>query len=106
MSKHYGDLPCVNLNGTIHITISGTKLVCGKEWAYGRPSRSEKRCINIIWRKPEAVTCVKCKELYMQSLISGKDVVIVSPLDSADRCGYTGTISIIDEIKRGNTYEC
>lgn len=61
MSKHYGDFPCVNLNGKIHITVSGTQCLCGREWAYGRPSRSEKKCVNIIWRTINAVTCDECR---------------------------------------------
>jgi len=98
MSKHYGDLPCVNLNGTIHITVSGTKCLCGGAYTYGRPSRTEKKCVNIIWRKPEAVSCTKCKELYTASLISNKDLVIISPSDSDEGYGYKGTVTIDETV--------
>lgn len=98
MSKHYGDIPCVNLNGTIHITVSGTKCLCGAEYAYGRPNRTEKKCVNIIWRTLEAVSCTKCKELYIASIISNKDIVIVSPSDTAEGFGYTGTVSIDETV--------
>lgn len=98
MSKHYGDLPCVNLNGTIHITVSGTKCLCGGTYTYGRPTRAEKKCVNIIWRKPEAVTCVTCKGLYMASLISNKDLVVVSSSDTTEGIGYKGTPSIDETV--------
>ncbi len=99
MSKNYGDLPCVNLNNVIHITKNGTECLCGREWAYGRPSRSDKKSVNIIWRKPEAVTCAKCREQCMPSLISNKDIIIVSPSDTAKGLGYTGNVSFDDIVR-------
>lgn len=59
MSKHYGDIPCVNLNGVIHITAGASKCACTKEWIYGHKSRGGK-FKNIIWRNKEAVTCPDC----------------------------------------------
>lgn len=44
MAKYYGDIPCVKLNGIVHIT---------------KCAKTE----NIIWRSLNAVTCEKCKEL-------------------------------------------
>lgn len=82
MSKHCGDIPCANLNGIIHITISGTKCACGREWAYGRPSRSEKKCVNIIWREKEAVTCPDCLAAYEKTLAEN-EVAIVLAMESA-----------------------
>lgn len=63
MSKYYGNLPCVKLNGVIHITVSGTQCLCGGTYTYGRPSRSEKKCVNIIWRTFDVVTCDMCRTL-------------------------------------------
>jgi hypothetical protein len=65
MAKDYGDIPCVNLDGQIHITKSGTKCICGRGWKCGfwNPDRPELK-YNIIWREFDAVTCEKCKELY------------------------------------------
>lgn len=62
MSKYYGDIPCINLNGVVHITVSGTKCTCGREWAYGKGRRCDGRFVNIIWRTADAVTCAECKE--------------------------------------------
>lgn len=62
MSKYYGDMPCVNLNGIVHITVSGTKCACGRGWAYGKGRRSDGKFANIVWRTDDAVTCTKCKE--------------------------------------------
>lgn len=28
MAKFYGDIPCVKINGKIHITVGGTKCLC------------------------------------------------------------------------------
>lgn len=65
MAKHYGDIPCANIEGIIHITKSATECLCGREWCYGyvnkdRPQKKQ----NIIWRELEAVTCYQCKEIY------------------------------------------
>lgn len=64
MAQHYGDIPCVNLNGEIHITTSATQCLCGRTWKYGErsPDRPSKRS-NIIWRSIDAVTCQECKRL-------------------------------------------
>lgn len=64
MAKLYGDLPCVNIDNEIHITISGTSCLCGKTYKYGTVSRTDAKSHNIIWREVESVTCVVCKELY------------------------------------------
>ena len=62
MAKLYGDLPCVNLNGTIHITKSATKCLCGMGYKYSHPDR-EGNCVNIIWREIDAVTCDECRKI-------------------------------------------
>lgn len=62
MAKSYGDIPCVKLGSVIHITLSGNWCACGRKYAYGRPSRSEHKCVNIIWREIDAVTCPICKK--------------------------------------------
>ena len=48
MAKYYGDIPCVKLNGIVHITKCATECLCGQKWS---------------WRSLNAVTCEKCKEL-------------------------------------------
>lgn len=63
MAKNYGDIPCIRLNETIHITKSGTKCLCGISYKYAKPNRENKSC-NIIWRELEVVNCEKCKKLY------------------------------------------
>ena len=68
MAKFYGDIPCANIGGTVHITVSATKLLCGREWQY-RPHWPQTfgriiKCTNIIYREIDAVTCAKCKEKY------------------------------------------
>lgn len=63
MAKQYGDIPCVNLSSKTHITISGTKCLCGCGYDYSKQNR-DGTCVNIIWRNIEAVTCEKCKKLY------------------------------------------
>jgi hypothetical protein len=66
MAKYYGDIPCTKLNGIIHITKSGTECLCGVKWQYGyinkdRPQEKP----NIIWRELDAVTCNKCKAIFI-----------------------------------------
>ena len=64
MAKYYGDIPCVKLNGIVHITRCATECLCGEKWSYSRPSnREDFQTENIIWRNLNAVTCEKCKEL-------------------------------------------
>lgn len=65
MAKYYGDIPCVNICGTIHVTQSGTQCLCGADWKCGfinkdRPNTRQ----NIIWREFKAITCDKCKDIY------------------------------------------
>lgn len=68
MAKYYGDIPCVKLDGIIHITKSGTECLCGTKWlySYSDENRPEKKH-NIIWRELDVVTCNKCKEMYEQA---------------------------------------
>jgi hypothetical protein len=66
MAKYYGDIPCTKLNGIIHIIKSGTECLCGGKWQYGyinkdRPQEKP----NIIWRELDAVTCNKCKAIFI-----------------------------------------
>lgn len=68
MASNYGDIPCVNLSGEIHITISATRCLCGNEWKYGVTNRAGKSN-NIIWRDLDAVNCEKCKEIYIKENI-------------------------------------
>ena len=68
MSKYYGDIPCVKLNGIVHITKCATECLCGQKWSYSRSSnREDFKTENIIWRSLNAVTCEKCKELGVKS---------------------------------------
>lgn len=58
MAKYYGDIPCVKLNGIVHITRCATECLCGEKWSYSRPSnREDFQTENIIWRNLNAVTC-------------------------------------------------
>ena len=59
MAKNYGDLPCVNINGTIHLTVSAKECACGASWHYGVSDRKGK-FQNIIWRDAKAITCQEC----------------------------------------------
>ena len=61
----YGDIPCVNLSGIIHITKSSTECLCGDSWKYGVVSRAGKSK-NIIWRNLDRVSCERCKEIYLK----------------------------------------
>lgn len=64
MAKYYGDLPCVRIGNTIHITENAFKCVCGQSWSYGRPTERESlHNNNIIWRDISAVSCEKCRSL-------------------------------------------
>lgn len=65
MAKHYGDIPCVNITSTIHITKSATECLCGASWKYGVVYRNG-TSNNIIWRSLEGVSCTKCKDLYKE----------------------------------------
>jgi hypothetical protein len=59
-----GGIPCYKdgLNIT-HITISGTKCLCGKTWSYGTIDRTG-HSNNILYRNINSVDCQKCKELF------------------------------------------
>lgn len=75
MAKYYGDLPCVRIGNTIHITENAFKCVCGQSWSYGRPTERESlHNNNIIWRDISAVSCEKCRSLYTMILLSEFDV--------------------------------
>lgn len=65
MAKYYGDIPCVKIDGIIHITTSGTECLCGCKWRYGyvNKDRPEGRH-NIIWRELDIVSCNKCREMF------------------------------------------
>lgn len=65
MGIGYGDMPCVNLSGIIHITKSATECLCGDTWKYGVINRAGKSK-NIIWRDLDRVNCEKCKEIYLK----------------------------------------
>ena len=71
MAKYFGDLPCANIEGTVHITVSATKLLCGRDWRY-RPAWSQNfgrvlKNTNIIYREIDAVTCPECQVAYAAS---------------------------------------
>lgn len=69
MAKMYGDIPCVNMYGDIHITVSAKKCLCGQAWSYETPflyAREGVKRSNIIWRRLETVTCRTCKELFIK----------------------------------------
>lgn len=58
MAKHYGDIPCVKLDGIIHITKNGTECLCGTKWRCGYINRDRpQNRANIIWRTSDVVTC-------------------------------------------------
>lgn len=69
MAKMYGDIPCVNISGVIHITVNSKECLCGHAWSYEAPflyAREGTKRTNIIWRRLEAVTCRRCKELFVK----------------------------------------
>ena len=73
MAKYYGDLPCVRIGNTIHITENAFKCVCGESWSYGRPTERESlHNNNIIWRDISAVSCEKCRSLYKKGIKTWK----------------------------------
>ena len=69
MAKLYGDIPCVNLCGDIHITVNSKECLCGNSWSYEAPflDKPGVKRTNIIWRSIEAVSCSKCKCLYLRN---------------------------------------
>jgi hypothetical protein len=66
MANDYGDIPMIKLGKEVHVTKSGTELLCGETYQYGTINRQGKS-INIIWRNEDAITCEKCKMLYSDS---------------------------------------
>ena len=67
MAKYYGDIPCAKIKNLIHITNSATQCLCGQKWSYSIPNdRETLLTTNIIWRELDAVTCEKCKQLYLE----------------------------------------
>ena len=73
MATYYGDIPCVKLGKTIHITKSAKECLCGQPWSYAVPyyDKPNMRRTNLIWREIEAVSCKQCKEQYNKNLIEG-----------------------------------
>lgn len=64
MAKNYGDIPCHKDNSNVmHITVSGTKCLCGKPWDYGIIGRNGK-ANNIVFRNIDGVTCINCKKIF------------------------------------------
>lgn len=100
MARFFGDLPCANIGGMVHITVSATKLFCGGEWEYrsfwtqnfGRRLKKT----NIIYRKIDAVTCPECRALYADILVNETVVVITTP-DEPKHLGCSGEVTI-DEL--------
>ena len=66
MAQNYGELPCVNLGGIIHITTRATKCLCGAVWHYGSLNHNGKKFSNIIWRSLGAVNCEACKSRHWE----------------------------------------
>ena len=65
MAKYYGDIPCVNIDGLVHITINATSCLCGRGYVYGKPvRRDDSQSFNIIWREIDAVSCAECRRLF------------------------------------------
>ncbi len=64
MAKDCGDIPMVRLGNKIHVTKSGTECICGETYMYGTINRNGKST-NVIWRTADAITCEKCKEIYL-----------------------------------------
>lgn len=72
--KYYGDLPCVRIGNTIHITENAFRCVCGQSWSYGRPTERESlHNNNIIWRDISAVSCEKCRSSYKKGIKTWKN---------------------------------
>ena len=97
MAKFFGDLPCANIRGTVHITVSATKLLCGRDWRY-RPAWPQNfgrvlKNTNIIYREIDAVTCPECRSLYAATL-NGESVVIVEAPEDPVRCGCSGEMAV------------
>ena len=47
MAKYYGDIPCVKLDGVIHITKNGTECLCGAKWQYGYVNKDKYSIIRV-----------------------------------------------------------
>lgn len=58
MARYFGDFPCAKIGGCVHITVSGSKCLCGREWNYDDSFADKKT--NLIWRTIDAVTCPEC----------------------------------------------
>lgn len=88
MSKHYGDIPCVNLNGVTHITTSSSKCACGQEWMYGHKNRGGKYK-NIIWRTLNAVNCPECIKKYEKTMQRKRNTMRIDlPFCNFQYCRY------------------
>jgi len=60
------DHPCVKIENIIHITISATKTMCGKEWIYSPTIERFKRTKvkTLKWVSPDKINCQKCIDAY------------------------------------------
>ena len=65
----FKEYPCVKVSGIIHITISGNKCKCGKNYRIEPMPESKDTLVvksSLLWRTLPEVTCWKCKERAME----------------------------------------
>lgn len=64
MNEKIREYPCVKIDGTIHITISGSECECGKSYSYDPiPEPKDTLIVSspLLWRTLPEVTCIKCR---------------------------------------------
>ena len=63
--SEYTEYPCIKIGETIHITVTGSKCACGRDYDYEEQATSPKDTVIIksplIWRTLSEVTCPACQ---------------------------------------------
>ena len=65
MRDELTEYPCVKIGEIIHITVSGSRCACGREYDYEEQASSLKNTLIIrsplLWRTLTEVTCPACR---------------------------------------------
>ena len=63
------EYPCVKVDGTLHITVDGSRCACGMRYEYAHPLDSADTLVvpsPLLWRTISEVSCRKCRETVMK----------------------------------------
>ena len=64
MDEKLKEYPCVEIDGVLHITVSGSRCACGKKYEYADIDMANTIVVRspLLWRTLQEVTCAMCLE--------------------------------------------